>query len=229
MGEELRSVLDTLDGAGRVRVLGWMASPEWTRPPLVSDTAIHDAVRPWQVLLQEIGSGVELTAAGYLRPSLVEQLAERTGVTDWWIGKANREDLTPPIAHLRTTARALGLVTVRKGRLLPTRVGRACAHRPVDLWNHVLSRLPLGRGEFERSAGWFALLAAASGQPAEDWWGATSDLLAEAGWVAPRGQRPSAHSPTLQVLDVLAAGLRHWTATGHNAAATAAARTVVLG
>ena len=34
---------------------------------------------------------VKLTGAGYLPPAVVAELAERTSVSDWWIGKANRD------------------------------------------------------------------------------------------------------------------------------------------
>lgn len=71
-----------------------------------------------------------LTSAGYLPPELVEQFAERTGITEWWIGKANRGDLTPPVAAVRETARALGLVSVRRGRLTPTVVGVRAGRTP---------------------------------------------------------------------------------------------------
>jgi hypothetical protein len=92
--------------------------------------------------LEVIGDGVALTAAGYLPPAAVEQIAERTGITDWWIGKANREDLTYPVADIRTTARALGLVSVRKGRLCPTAAAIRCQD-PQALWRHSSAGTPL--------------------------------------------------------------------------------------
>ncbi len=51
------------------------------------------------MLLDVVGDGVTLTGAGYLKPTAVEQIAHRTGITEWWIGKANREDLTWPVAE----------------------------------------------------------------------------------------------------------------------------------
>ena len=90
----------------------------------VSEADAARLIEPFVVLLDLIGDGVRLTSAGYLPPALVEQLAERTGVTGWWIGNANREDLTRPVARLRESARALGLVRVRNGRLAPTAVAR---------------------------------------------------------------------------------------------------------
>jgi hypothetical protein len=89
----------------------------------VTDDEAARLTEAYRVPLHLVGDGVALTSAGYLPPKLVEQFAERTGITRWWIGKANREDLTPPVAAVRETARALGLASVRKGR--PARGTRA--------------------------------------------------------------------------------------------------------
>ncbi len=108
----------------------------------------------YQVLLNLVGDGVALTSAGYLPPRLVEQFAKRAGITTWWIGKANREDLTPPVAVVRDTARALGLGSVRKGRLAQTAAGVRTRHDPHALLQHIIARLPLGTKDFDRNAGW---------------------------------------------------------------------------
>jgi len=92
------------------------------------------------------------TAAGYLPLAVVEHLAARTGIAGWWIGSANREDLTRPVARLRSSARALGLIGVRKGRVTPTALARRSRHEPVALWQHIVSRLPVGRTDFDREA-----------------------------------------------------------------------------
>ena len=78
---------------------------------------IDDAVRPLTIMLDLVGEdGAELRGAGYLKPGQVEQLAQATGITEWWIGKANREDLTPPVAALpagrRPYQRQAGLVAL---------------------------------------------------------------------------------------------------------------------
>ena len=109
-----------------------------------------------------VGSGTKLTAAGYLPPVVVEQIAQEAGVSDWWIGKANREDLTPPVAALRYTAQDVGLLRKAKGQLTPTARARAAAEDPRDLVATVLGRLPVGTG-FQAEAGWFALLGRAAG------------------------------------------------------------------
>jgi hypothetical protein len=183
-----------------------------------------------RVFLDLIGDGVSLTQAGYLPPALVEQFAEDSGITRWWIGKANREDLTPPVAGVRDTARALGLVTVRKGRLIPTTAATRCRQDPHALWQHIVGRLPVGSKEVDRHAGWMALAVAASGVPAQQWRSEISDLLFALGWCSggDRHSPPSAHSPTLDVLDQLAGAVRTgWRVTGTDLAVAASARAVI--
>jgi hypothetical protein len=137
-------------------------------------------------------------------------LADRIGITGWWIGKANREDLTPPVAVVRDTARALGLVSVRKGRLNPTAAALRCGSDPQLLWQHVVGRLPLGTKDADRQAGWMALAVAGSGVPAQEWRGQISDLLSALGWRDgwDGSSPPPAGSPTLDVLDQLAGASR---------------------
>ncbi|WP_263869925.1 plasmid pRiA4b ORF-3 family protein [Rhodococcus rhodochrous] len=104
----------------------------------VGESAAARLLEPYLLLLEAIGDGVKLTAAGYLPPALVEDLAARTGVTEWWIGAANREDLTVPVARLRASARTLGLISVRKGHLAPTAVARRYRDRPLALWRRLI-------------------------------------------------------------------------------------------
>src|SRR5699024_3017193 len=130
-----------------------LALPASRGPSAAGADAAATLTEPYRILLEVIGDGVDLTGAGYLKPAVVEQLAQRTGIADWWIGKANREDQTLPVFDLRATARSLGLVSVRKGRLAPTRAARALADEPEALLRHILDRLPLGRADSDRQAG----------------------------------------------------------------------------
>jgi hypothetical protein len=157
-----------------------------------------------------VGDGVSLTSAGYLPPTVVERFAVDAGIAGWWIGKANREDLTPPVAAVRDTARALGLVSVRKGRLTPTAAGPRARKDPQVLLRHIIGRLPVGTNDFARQSGWLALAVVGSGAPAEEWRGAISDLLFGLGWRTSRESYspPTAQSPTLTVLENMAGAAR---------------------
>ena len=98
-----------------------------------------------QILLERIGDGVKLTAAGYLPPAMVEQLMADTGWDRTWIGKNNREDQTYPIWQLRDWARALGLVRKYKGELRPTRHGAALKNDREALAELIARSLPHDR------------------------------------------------------------------------------------
>jgi hypothetical protein len=199
-------------------------------PTEVTDAEAARLTETYQVFLDVIGDGLRLTGAGYLPPAIVERFTERSGITGWWMGKANREDLTPPVAGVRDTARALGLVTVRRGRLSPTVAGTRCRHDPQALWEHIVGRLPLGTKDFDRHAGWLALAVAGSGIPAEEWRDEIGDLLLALGWRTDRDSysRPPAHSPTLDVLDELAGAARTgWRVTGTDLAVATTARAVI--
>ena len=230
LSEELTALSDQLERRG-IRLLREILRRSQAQGPMdVTEDEAARLTEPYRILLEVLGDGVTLTGAGYLPPSVVEQYAERSGITGWWIGKANREDLTPPVASVRTAARALGLVSVRKGRLTPTAAGIRCRTDPLALWGHVVGRLPLGTKDFDRQAGWMALAVAGSGVAAEDWAVEVVDLLRALGWRAGRDRyvSPSPTSPTLRVLEQLAGSVRQgWRVTGTDPAVAASARAVV--
>ena len=174
---ELAELAGQLDRRGIRLLREVLGRPLSHGPTEVTDAEAARLTEPYGRFLEVIGSGVALTAAGYLPPAVVEQVAERCGIAAWWIGKANREDLTPPVATVRDTARALGLVSVRKGRLSPTAAATRCGKDPQSLWTHIVGRLPVGTGDADRQAGWMALAVAGSGVPAQEWHDEIGDLL----------------------------------------------------
>lgn len=207
---ELASLLEVSRNRGSRLLRDALADPASFGPTGVSADAAARLTEPLRVLLDVIGEGVGLTAAGYLKPTDVEQVARRTGIAEWWIGKVNREDLTPPVAQVRDTARALGLVSVRKGRITPTLAARRCGEDPEALLRHITGRLPLGKSTAERQFGWAALAVAGSETPAELWDRSISEMMFDLGWHDSRDSfaAPPAGSPTLDVLGLLAGTLR---------------------
>jgi hypothetical protein len=228
---ELADLLERLERRGVRGLREVLGRPMSHGPTEVFDDEAARLTEVYRIFLEVVGDGVALTSAGYLPPKVVEQLAERTGIAGWWIGKANREDLTPPVAAVRETARALGLVSVRKGRLAPTAAGTRCRSHAPALWQHIVGRLPLGTKEFDRQAGWLALAVVGSGVPAQEWHREISDLLFALGWGsgADRYSPPPARSPTLEVLDQLAGAARTgWRRVeGADLAVAATARAVI--
>ena len=94
------------------------------------------------------------------------------------------------------------LVSVRDGRLSPTRAALRCGHDAQALWHHVVGRLPLGSSDAERHAGWMALAVVGSGAPAQEWRSEISDLLFALGWRSGH-DRVSSPPPDSATLDVL--------------------------
>ncbi|TQC39227.1 plasmid pRiA4b ORF-3 family protein [Rhodococcus sp. WS4] len=227
---ELAALRKQLERAGNRALTQVLARAAASVAVEVSEADAARLTEPYVALLDLIGDGVRLTSAGYLPPALVEQLAERTGVTGWWIGKANREDLTWPVAQLRDSARALGLVSVRKGRLAPTALARRCRDQPSALWRHIISRLPVGRTEFDRQAGWVALAVVGSGSPAEEWKNEIRNLLLGLGWRvegSPVLGLAAVVSPTLDVLELLSGKTHRGRLTDLDPTVAATARAVI--
>lgn len=179
--EPLSELVQGLHGQGWVQVQSWLSSLGSRQPVDLSNDDVAHASRPWLAVLNAVGSGTKLTAAGYLPPRLVEQIAQASGVMERWIGKARREDLTWPVAALREAAQEFGLLRKSKGTLTPTVRARAVAADPRALVAAVLERLPLGKG-VQAEAGWFALLGLAAGQPRADLDAALAQILTDRGW-----------------------------------------------
>lgn len=178
--------------------------------PTSSPAERQALVSPYVRLLELVGEGgIPLTQAGYLKPEVVTVLADVLGRQDWW-GKANREEHTPPVARLRETATAMGLVRKHRGRLVRAPKGRDLTGDPEGIWSLIVTSLPLGKERAERHAGVVALLAVAAGK---DPYRLITDsgprVLTEAGWRLRNGEALSEHDAfelgraTVEVLSVL--------------------------
>ena len=227
----LADLVDELERRSSPLLRHVLARPASHGRTSVTDVEASRLTETYHALLEVIGDGVTLTAAGFLPPAVVEQVAVRTGVTDWWIGKANREDLTPPVAQIRDTARDLGLLGLRKGRLTPTAAARRCGSDPQALWRHVVGRLPVGRGEAEEQASWLALAVVGSEAHPDSWHAEVGELMFHLGWRRSGGPPglPSGSSATLDVLAVLGGVARNGRSRGADVdpALAATARAVI--
>jgi len=227
---ELAALAEDLDRRGIRLLREVLGRPLSHGPTEVTDDEAGRLTETYRIFLDIVEEGIALTTAGYLPPVVVEQIAERSGIAGWWIGKANREDHTPPVAQVRDTARALGLVSVRKGQLSPTAAATRCKN-PQALWSHIVGRLPLGTKDAERQAGLMALAVAASGAPAQEWRDQISQLMLALGWSSgyDRYALPPANSATLDVLHLLAGAARaRWGETkGVDLAVAATARAAI--
>ena len=163
------------------------------------------AVRRYRHLIDTVGKGLKLTAAGYLPPRIVEAMYRDLGMDTGWWGKGNREDLTLPVLWLRESATKLGLLRKNRGYLLPTKIGTRLAHDAAGLFSHVASKLPLGRPH-ERDAGVLALLLVASRTPWTGFSPEAADLMAWIGWHTDGNLERAVYQwarPTMDVFDQL--------------------------
>ncbi|WP_458690950.1 plasmid pRiA4b ORF-3 family protein [Nocardia tengchongensis] len=130
----------------------------------VDAATARTAVKPYTCLLTQLGpDGVALTGAGYLPPAVVESIFTELSMSADWIGKGNREDLTPPVQLLRESARRLGLVRKHRGRLLPTPKARALHNDPVGMWWHLAEQVAAGVGRHGDEPALIYLVAVAAG------------------------------------------------------------------
>ena len=189
-------------------------------PVDVDETTAADALRRYVWLLNRVGDGVPLTAAGWLPPAFVTETMDALWPDDQWIGKRNREDLTEPVRRLRASAQRLGLLRVNRGRLLVTKAGVGVRNDPVLLWRHVAERL-VGKPKdaFARTATALVLVSAAAGRIDGEQLAA---VMTAAGWSARSGGGVHRYAVTSaaghvdEVLDVVGAyeGRRQVTSAG---------------
>ena len=201
LDEGLQQLIAKLDRAGAAYVASRLGDGVPAEVDLAEGAALA-ITAPWRTFLEAAADGIRLTGAGYLPPAMVVELVATLPFRREIWGKGNREEHTPPVAHLRESAVRLGLVRKANGRLQVTAVGRKLAGDPLELVHHIAGRLPLGRGDHELDAGWLALVHAAAGL--EDTDESIAAILAGIGWRVD-GQPPSFHAhswaaPTTAVL-----------------------------
>lgn len=186
--------------------LGTLIKQATASRPELTDDDLSAAVGPYQHLLDVIGDGVRLTNAGYLPPSIVQEIYLGLDIDRHWIGAGNRENQTFPVLQLRESATEVGLLRKQRGDLLPVKAARQHLDDPRWLFDRIASRLPLGRPH-ERDAGLVVLLHIAAGQP-DDPEQSPGAILHQIGWRADGGTTDQAAlvwaRPTIDVLNVLA-------------------------
>ena len=216
--EELQVFVAGVSRPSRFDVDAWLAHPDWREPVMLDADTTRAVTQPVRVVRELVGDGIALTPAGYLPPRAVEQIVAALDLTSEWIGKGNREDLTPPVAELREAVRSLGLIRKVKGRLVPTALGRKLTDDPERLLAQVAQRLPLEKDAFGRLTSLVLLLAVGGGVAygGGDWHGEQRErrdelldvvcrVMADAGWQTESGplRRNDVMRATHQTCDLL--------------------------
>lgn len=162
-------------------------------PTDIDDETAARIVAPFAWLMDAVGpDGLSLTSAGWMPPATVLDGMTRLGWLDDWIGKGNREDLTPPIAVLRETAQRIGLVRVQKGRMLLSAAAKNALGDPHKQLRLIAGGLFRKLSDAETDAATLLLLAIADGTPPDKRWEAIAYGLEACGWRSATGYAFSA-------------------------------------
>ncbi|MEI2776340.1 MAG: plasmid pRiA4b ORF-3 family protein [Tetrasphaera sp.] len=150
-------------------------------PGSVPEETLATVMRPYTLLLEIAGEdGIPLSAAGWMKPVIVARIFGELDLDEEWLGKGNREDLTPEVALIREGVVKAGLLRKVKGKLLRTKAGQACMGDPARLWSHLAGRIGALDNGWAGQANVTFLYACAAGSRHPD--RTAADLLASIGW-----------------------------------------------
>ena len=166
---------------------------------------LDDLASPYRLLLEAIGDGVQLTAAGYLPADLVRALCPALRIDPILAGKANRESNIRPLLMFRAAAERSGLLHRSGRRLEPTADAHDVQEDAEAMWRHISARLPYGDDELASEIGWFTLLAVAGSVERYDVFTAVHELCIDAGWTYEGGGTIARQSVNELVWPTLAA------------------------
>lgn len=171
----------------------YLAGARLDGPARVEAEVAEAMTAPYLWLVRRIGhDGVTLTAAGWLPPAMVSEAMTVVDRDRRWIGKANREDVTPPVRRLRESAQQLGLIRKVKGRLVLSAAAKKLLDNPADLWLFLARALAWRhRHDAEQDAALLLLLEVAAGKRTawEDYLEAVSFGLGMLGWATRSGEK----------------------------------------
>lgn len=211
----LADLIRTAQGMLRRELLTLIDRADLDAPTTIDTETAAALVRPYATLLELIGDGVRLTKASFLPPSVVEQVFTRLDMGDGWIGKSNREDLTPPVHTLRASAVSLGLLRKYQGRLQPTAKARSLQDDPLALWQHIVERVPATLNKHHRRHGGLLYLVALAAGQTDDIDGFVGSVMPSLGWqIDGSPADPAVHDAVRPVVDILdQMGLLRWEGT----------------
>jgi hypothetical protein len=153
-------------------------------PTELDDEEMKAALTAHRWFLDRAASGgIELTAAGYLKPADAKAACAVVPDMAGWIGKQNRESLAPRLLEFRLSLQSIGLLRKYKGTLQLTRAGAAAQRDTAMLWRHLAVRLlPDKPDGFPTVASLLLLAYAGTSANAPMPRGQIAAALAELGW-----------------------------------------------
>lgn len=142
-----------------------------TMPRTSTGAELERVLAPHLWFLRRVGdTGLALTAAGYLRPADVKELAAILPSMVGWIHRVTTEVHVQPVLHFREHLQAVGLLRKAKGVLHATKVGKRLRDDPAGLWRHLAERIVPTRVAFDETCAILLLvhLATTEGRLDED-------------------------------------------------------------
>jgi hypothetical protein len=113
LAEQVDQVVAVLqDPFLQIELLQSMLAAKLDEPVLVDGEVATGMARAYSWLLDQVGDGIKLSAAGFLPPKVVEAAVAELGLEDEWIGKYNR-----PVADCLAVCPGLGAGQVSAARL----------------------------------------------------------------------------------------------------------------
>ena len=147
------------------------------------------ALRSQLWMLERLGTnGINLTAAGYLKPADVRAAADVLPTMADWIFRVTTEVHTQPVLNFRRHLARVGLLRKNKGVLLATRKGQSVVKDPDLLWAHLASTLIPNRPAFIEMASVVVLVHMGTTDGRIDVQ-AVARTLGALGWAHPGGER----------------------------------------
>jgi hypothetical protein len=184
-------------------------------PALPERGALQESLKAFVWFLDRAADGgLQLTAAGYLKPVDVLAAAEVVPMMHGWIGKNNREIETTPVLIFRELLQQIGLIRKYKGTLRITKAGAATRNSPQALWNTLAGNLIPDDTEFEGLASLLILAYAATSPGGELPLDTIATFLGHLGWQVGSGRSIAAddlyHLRTLQILENVTSEQPSW-------------------
>ena len=151
---------------------------------ILPDEAVRlESLSAVQLFLDQVGTGVKLTSAGYLPPKIAYRIGQELGLWGFQLSTGGESKMLQ-VMDFRAALQHVGLVRKYKGGLVLTKAGKDGLEVPPLLWNHLASRL-LPRDttsrNFAHDAALLVLLCAATSDGALDL-DMVANVMTASGW-----------------------------------------------
>lgn len=147
------------------------------------DEELREALSAHLWLLDRAGSadGLPLTAAGWMKPTMLTEFMSVLPTAANWIHSATREVDVHIVSDFRATLQNCRLLRKFKNSLRLTEAGKAALADPADLWAFLVDRLIPDDDDFTGSVGAVILVHMVTSGDRVDMQ-AVARTMAEAGW-----------------------------------------------